>query len=75
MRIIAGLLMFAMLAGCVKSEEKVISVQAAEKKVQSAEKLSEIIPKLKRIAGFELGTSFYINEIAPEEACESLKNI
>ncbi|MCK4643093.1 galactose-1-phosphate uridylyltransferase [bacterium] len=33
----------------------------------------EIIPKMKRIAGFEWGTGFYINPVPPEEAAEVLK--
>lgn len=33
----------------------------------------EIIPRLSRIAGFEWGTGFYINYIAPEEAAKHLK--
>ena len=32
----------------------------------------EIIPKLTRQAGFEWGTSFYINPCAPEAACKAL---
>jgi UDPglucose--hexose-1-phosphate uridylyltransferase len=33
----------------------------------------EIIPKLTRVAGFELGTGFFINPTPPEEAAEYLR--
>ena len=33
----------------------------------------EIIPKIKKIAGFEWGTGFYINPISPEESTKVLK--
>lgn len=33
----------------------------------------EIIPRLTRIAGFEWGTGFYINTVAPEEAADYLR--
>ncbi len=33
----------------------------------------EIIPKIKKIAGFEWGTGFYINPISPEESTNVLK--
>jgi UDPglucose--hexose-1-phosphate uridylyltransferase len=32
----------------------------------------EILPVLTRVAGFELGTGFYINPVPPEAACEFL---
>ncbi|MBC7188649.1 galactose-1-phosphate uridylyltransferase, partial [Candidatus Aerophobetes bacterium] len=32
----------------------------------------EIIPRLTRVAGFEWGTGFYINYMAPEEAVKHL---
>ncbi len=35
----------------------------------------EIIPVLTRIAGFELGTGFYINPTPPEESAAFLKNV
>jgi UDPglucose--hexose-1-phosphate uridylyltransferase len=35
----------------------------------------EIMPKLTKQAGFEEGTGFYINPIAPEEAAETLRSI
>ncbi len=35
----------------------------------------EIIPVLTRIAGFELGTGFYINPTPPEESATFLKNV
>lgn len=34
----------------------------------------EIIPKLTQIAGFELGTGFYVNPTPPELAAETLRN-
>lgn len=34
----------------------------------------EIIPKLTKIAGFEWGSGFYINQVPPEEAARWLKN-
>ncbi len=34
----------------------------------------EITPKLTRVAGFEWGTGFYINTVAPEEAAEILNS-
>lgn len=33
----------------------------------------EIIPKLTKVAGFEWGTGFYINPVAPEEAAKFLR--
>jgi UDPglucose--hexose-1-phosphate uridylyltransferase len=33
----------------------------------------EIIPRVASIAGFELGTGYYINPVLPEEAAESLR--
>jgi len=33
----------------------------------------EIIPKLTKVAGFEWGTGFYINPVAPEEAAKYLR--
>ncbi|OGS20185.1 MAG: galactose-1-phosphate uridylyltransferase [Elusimicrobia bacterium RIFOXYA2_FULL_39_19] len=33
----------------------------------------EIMPKLTRVAGFEWGTGFYINPVAPEEAAKFLR--
>lgn len=33
----------------------------------------EIIPKLTKVAGFEWGSGFYINSVAPEEAAKFLK--
>lgn len=33
----------------------------------------EIIPRLTPMAGFEWGTGFYVNPVAPEEACRRLK--
>jgi len=33
----------------------------------------EIIPRLTRVAGFEWGTGFYINQVAPEEAAAFLR--
>src|ERR1043166_9340158 len=33
----------------------------------------EIIPRLTRVAGFEWGTGFYINSVAPEEAAQFLR--
>jgi len=33
----------------------------------------EIIPKLTQVAGFEWGTGFYINPVAPEESAKSLR--
>jgi UDPglucose--hexose-1-phosphate uridylyltransferase len=35
----------------------------------------EIIPKLTKIAGFEWGTGFYINPVAPEDAATYLRDI
>ncbi len=35
----------------------------------------QILPKLTNVAGFELGTGFYINSVAPEEAARVLKKI
>ena len=35
----------------------------------------EIIPRLTRVAGFEWGTGFYINPVAPESAAEYLRAI
>ncbi|MNC97618.1 hypothetical protein D3C83_153310 [compost metagenome] len=34
----------------------------------------EIIPHLTRVAGFELGTGFYLNPTPPEAAANLLKN-
>lgn len=34
----------------------------------------EIIPRLTRVAGFEWGSGFYINTVAPESAAEFLRN-
>ena len=34
----------------------------------------EIIPRLTRVAGFEWGTGFYINSVAPEAAAEFLRD-
>ena len=34
----------------------------------------EIIPKLSQVAGFEWGTGFYINPVAPEEAAKCLRD-
>jgi UDPglucose--hexose-1-phosphate uridylyltransferase len=33
----------------------------------------EIIPKLTQVAGFEWGTGFYINPVAPEESAKFLR--
>jgi UDPglucose--hexose-1-phosphate uridylyltransferase len=33
----------------------------------------EVMPKLSRVAGFEWGTGFYINPVAPEEAADVLR--
>jgi UDPglucose--hexose-1-phosphate uridylyltransferase len=33
----------------------------------------EIIPKLTHVAGFEWGTGFYINPVAPEESAKFLR--
>ena len=35
----------------------------------------EIMPRVTRIAGFEWGTGFYINPVAPEDAAEFLRDI
>ncbi|MBD3237403.1 MAG: galactose-1-phosphate uridylyltransferase [Candidatus Eisenbacteria bacterium] len=35
----------------------------------------EIMPKLTQVAGFEWGTGFYINPVAPEEAAAALREI
>ncbi|MCU1261425.1 MAG: galactose-phosphate uridylyltransferase, partial [Bryobacterales bacterium] len=35
----------------------------------------EIIPKLTRVAGFELATGFYINPTPPEEAAVFLRDV
>ena len=35
----------------------------------------ELIPHLTRVAGFELGTGFYVNPTSPELAAETLKAI
>jgi UDPglucose--hexose-1-phosphate uridylyltransferase len=35
----------------------------------------EIIPTLSKIAGFEIGSGFYINPTPPEEAATFLKEI
>ena len=35
----------------------------------------EIMPKLKKVAGFEWGTGFYINPTSPEEAAQYLREI
>ena len=35
----------------------------------------EILPRLTRIAGFEVGTGFYINPTQPEEAAKYLREI
>jgi UDPglucose--hexose-1-phosphate uridylyltransferase len=35
----------------------------------------EFIPRLTRVAGFEWGTGFYINPVAPEAAAETLRNV
>ena len=34
----------------------------------------EILPRLSKIAGFELGTHIYINTVDPDEAAEKLRN-
>jgi UDPglucose--hexose-1-phosphate uridylyltransferase len=34
----------------------------------------EIMPRLTKIAGFEWGSGFYINETSPEKAAEYLRN-
>lgn len=33
----------------------------------------ELLPILTRVAGFEWGTAFYINPLAPEDACKAVK--
>jgi UDPglucose--hexose-1-phosphate uridylyltransferase len=33
----------------------------------------EIIPKLTQVAGFEWGTGFYVNPVAPEESAKALR--
>ena len=33
------------------------------------------MPRLTKVAGFERGTGFYINQTAPEEAAEFLRKI
>lgn len=35
----------------------------------------EIIPRVTRVAGFEWGTGFYINPVAPEEAADYLRKL
>ncbi len=35
----------------------------------------QIMPKLTQVAGFEMGTGFYINPTAPEEAAEFLRSL
>lgn len=35
----------------------------------------EIIPKLTQVAGFEWGTGFYINPVAPEESAKALREV
>jgi len=35
----------------------------------------EILPQVTRIAGFEWGTGFYINPVAPEDAADFLRNV
>jgi len=35
----------------------------------------EIIPKLTSVAGFEWGSGFYINPVAPEEGAKFLREI
>lgn len=35
----------------------------------------EVIPKLTKVAGFEWGTGFYINPVAPEDAAQYLREI
>lgn len=35
----------------------------------------EIMPQLTRIAGFELGTGFFINPLSPEQAAQQLKEV
>jgi UDPglucose--hexose-1-phosphate uridylyltransferase len=35
----------------------------------------EIIPRVTHVAGFEWGTGFYINPVAPEQAAECLRNV
>jgi UDPglucose--hexose-1-phosphate uridylyltransferase len=35
----------------------------------------EIIPRLTRTAGFEWGTGFYINPVAPEPAAQFLREV
>ena len=35
----------------------------------------EIIPRIMRTAGFELGSGFHINSVAPERAVEDLRAV
>lgn len=35
----------------------------------------EIMPRLTKVAGFERGTGFYINQTSPEEAADFLRNV
>ncbi len=35
----------------------------------------ELIPKLTQVAGFEWGTGFYINPVAPEESAKALREV
>ena len=35
----------------------------------------QIIPKLTQVAGFEWGTGFFINPVAPEAAARTLKRV
>ena len=35
----------------------------------------EILPRVTRVAGFEWGTGFYINPVAPEDAAQFLREM
>ena len=49
-------------------------LQSKEKDFETFHWHIEIIPHLTQVAGFELGTGFYVNPTPPELAAETLKN-
>jgi UDPglucose--hexose-1-phosphate uridylyltransferase len=50
------------------------TVPIGDKQPESFHWHIEIIPQLTQIAGFELGTGFYLNPTPPETASKTLKN-
>ena len=85
LRLVALVLIPTLLAGCGVNAipTKQERAKAAWADVQSSplhEKTGdfyhwhiEIIPKLTQVAGFEWGTGFYINPVAPEESAKFLR--